>query len=126
MFPQLLQYSDVGLFLLRAVVAIIFITHGLPKLLKSKMMADGMGVPSFVVILLGSVETLASVGLVLGVYTQFSAMLLGLVMIGAIKMKALKWGVPFSAMDKTGWEFDLILLSACLAIVLGGGGPIGL
>jgi len=34
--------------------------------------------------------------------------------------------VPFAAMDKTGWEFDLILLFASIAILLGGGGSIGI
>jgi len=29
-------------------------------------------------------------------------------------------------MDKTGWEFDLILLAANVAILLSGGGSIGI
>ncbi len=47
-------------------------------------------------------------------------------MVGAIGMKMMKWGVPFGAMDKTGWEFDLILLAANIAIILGGDGSIGI
>jgi putative oxidoreductase len=126
MFPQLMQYNDVGLFLLRAIVGVIFLYHGLPKLSKSKEMAGGMGVPASMVMLLGLVETLSAVGLMLGLYTQICAALLALVMVGAIKMKAMKWGVPFSAHDKTGWEFDILLFFACLAILLSGGGAIGM
>jgi putative oxidoreductase len=124
MFTQLLQYNDVGLFLLRSAVAVIFIYHGLPKISKPQMMAQGMGVSSMMVIVLGLVEVLSALGLVLGVYIQLSALLLVLVMVGAIKMKGINWGVPFSAMDKTGWEFDLILFITCVAILLGGGGTV--
>jgi len=63
---------------------------------------------------------------VFGVYTQLSALILAIVMVGAIGMKMMKLGVPFAAMDKTGWEFDLILLFASIAILLGGGGSIGI
>ena len=126
MFTQLLAYNDVGLFLLRGAVAIVFLVHGWPKISNPKMMASGIGVPSAVVLLLGVIEFISALGLMLGIYTQLAALLLALVMIGAIMMKYMKWGVPFNAMDKTGWEFDFILLFACVSILLGGGGPIGL
>jgi len=126
MFEQLAQYSDIGLFVLRLAVAIIFIYHGLPKLMKAKMMAAGMGAPAAMVFILGLVEVLSSIGLIFGIWTQLAALFLGIVMIGAITMKTMKWGVPFSAMDKMGWEFDLILLAANVAILLSGGGSIGI
>ncbi len=126
MFTQLLQYSDLGFFLLRIAVAIIFIYHGLPKLSKAKEMSASMGMPSGMIFMLGSVEILASLGLILGVYIQLSALLLSIVMLGAIGMKTMKWNMPFAAHDKIGWEFDFILLFANLAILLGGGGTIGL
>lgn len=126
MFTQLLQYNDVGLLLLRITIAIIFIYHGLPKLSKTKAMSAMMGMPAPMIFMLGMVEILASLGIALGVFTQVSALLLAIVMVGAIGMKSMKWGVPFAAMDKTGWEFDLILLFASIAILLGGGGSIGI
>ncbi len=124
MFEQLLQYSDVGFFLLRIAIAVIFIYHGLPKLSKAKEMSLGMGMPAWMIFLLGAVEVLASFGLIFGVYAQLSALLLTLVMLGAIFMKVVKWKVPFSAMDKMGWEFDFILLFASIFILLSGGGLI--
>ena len=120
------QYNDLGLFVLRLVIAIIFVYHGLPKIKKSKMMASAMGMSPLFVLGLGLVEVLASLGLLLGIYTQFAALLLAIIMIGAIYMKSMKWGVPFGAHDKTGWEFDLILLAANLLIILEGGGSIGI
>jgi putative oxidoreductase len=126
MFEQLLQYNDVGLLLLRIAIAIIFLYHGLPKLMKSKMMSQMMGMPAGMIVMLGMVESLASLGIALGVYIQLSALVLAIVMVGAMGMKMMKWGVPFGATDKTGWEFDFILFFASVAILLGGGGSIGL
>lgn len=126
MFEQLTQYNDFGLLILRLVVAIIFIYHATPKLKNAKGMAQMVGMPAGMVFMLGAVELLSSFGLILGVYAQLAALLLGIIMIGAIGMKTMKWGVPFAAMDKTGWEFDLILLAANIAILFGEGGSIGI
>lgn len=121
MFEQLTQYNNIGLLVLRLAVAAIFIYHALPKLKNAKGMASMIDMPVGMILMLGIVELLSSIGLALGIYTQLAALLLGIVMIGAIGMKTMKWNVPFAAMDKTGWEFDLILLVANIAILLGGG-----
>lgn len=126
MFEQLTQYNDIGLLFLRLSVAAVFIYHALPKLKNAKGMAQAIGMPVGMVFTLGAVEFLSSVGLVLGVYTQLAALLLAIVMVGALYFKMVKWRVPFSAMDKTGREFDLILLAANIAILLSGGGSIGI
>jgi len=126
MFEQLTQYNNIGLLILRLAVAAIFIYHALPKLKNAKGMAQMMGMPAGMIFMLGGVEFLSSVGLVLGIYTQLAAVLLAIVMIGAIYFKTAKWRVPFAAMDKTGWEFDFILLAANVSILLSGGGLIGI
>ena len=126
MFEQLTQYNDIGLLILRLTVAVIFIYHALPKLKNAKGMAQMMGMPAGMIFMLGGIEFLSSAGLVLGIYTQLAAVLLSIVMIGAIYFKMAKWRVPFAAMDKTGWEFDLILLAASIAILLSGGGSMGI
>lgn len=128
MFIQSLQYGNIGLFFLRLVIGIIFLVHAMPKFKHPKAMAEGMGMAgmSFMVILLGFVEVISALYLIFGFYTQLGALLLICVMIGAITMKIAKWSVPFSSKTGTGWEFDLILLAACLAILLVGGGTIGI
>jgi len=126
MFEQLTQYNDIGLLILRLAVAIIFIYHALPKLKNAKGMAQMIGMPAGMIFMLGGIEFLSSVGLALGIYTQLAAVLLAIVMIGAIYFKTAKWHMSFAAMDKTGWEFDLILLVANVAILLSGGGSIGI
>ena len=124
MFEQLTQYNNVGLFILRLAVAVIFIYHSLPKLKNAKGMAQMMGTQTVMVFTLGAVELLSALGLILGFYTQLAALFLGIIMVGAIIMKIMKWNAPFSAMDRTGWEFDLILLAATIVILLSGNGTI--
>lgn len=121
---SLSQNGDLGLFILRLGVAVIFIYHSLPKLMKPKMMAQMVGMASGAVFVLGLVEFLSGLALVFGVQMALASLLLAIIMVGAIIMKMGKWRVPFAAMDKTGWEFDLILLAASLAILLTGGGAI--
>lgn len=128
MFPQTLQYSNIGLFLLRLVIGIIFLVHALPKFKHPKAMAEGMGVAGmgFMIVVLGLVELVSALYVIFGFYTQLGSLLLSCVMIGAITMKVAKWNTPFMAQDRTGWEFDLVLLAANLAIVFVGGGSIGI
>ena len=87
MFPQLFLSNDIGLFILRVAVAIIFAVHAFPKL-QNKMGSTFL--------LLGAVEAISAIALILGWYTRIAALLLAIVMIGAIYMKKFKWNIPFS------------------------------
>ncbi len=125
MFPQLLQYNDIGILILRLAVAAVFIYHAIPKLKNPSGMAAGMGWPKAAIVVLGLVELFSSLGLIFGIYMQLSALLLSFVMIGAIFTKKTKWHTPFSSQQTMGWEFDFILLAANIFILLGGGGSLG-
>ncbi|GIU68163.1 MAG: hypothetical protein KatS3mg001_013 [Candidatus Pacearchaeota archaeon] len=120
------QFVDVSLFVLRLFVGAIFLFHGLPKFKMTAEMAAGMKKSKTFVVLLGFVEMIAGLALILGFYTKIAAVLLGLVMIGALYHKISKWKVPFSTMNGTGWEFDLVLLGSNLVLVAIGGGAISL
>lgn len=126
MIFELGQFSDVSFLILRLVIAAIFIYHALPKLKNASGMSQMMGTSAGMVFMLGMVETVSSLGLIFGVYIQIAAFLLAMVMVGAIYFKIAKWRVPFGAMDKTGWEFDLILLAANIFLLVNGGGAIGI
>ncbi len=126
MFEQLTQYNNIGLLILRLAVAAIFIYHALPKLRNAKAMSQAIGMSTGMVFALGAVEFASSLGMIFGVYIQLAGLLLAIVMIRAIYFKTAKWHVPFAAMDKTGWEFDLIMLAANLFIFVNGGGAIGI
>ena len=115
-----------GLLVLRVFLGLIFLYHSVPKLIASGKMAKGMGWSSSSVFLLGFIEFISSLALIFGFYAEIGALLVGLVMLGAIYYKVFKWKVPFSAMDKMGWEFDLILLGAAVAVLFLGAGAISL
>lgn len=118
----MIYLSDIGLFVLRLAVGLIFLYHSLPKLKNPKMMAQAINWPAGAVLALGLVEFLSSLGQILGIYPQIAAVFLSMVMIGAITMKIIKWKIHFTAYDKTGWEFDFVLLAANITILLTGGG----
>jgi len=115
-----------GLLVLRVFLGLIFLYHSVPKLIASGKMAKGMGWSSSSVFLLGFIEFISSLALIFGFYAEIGALLVGLIMLGAIYYKCFKWKIPFSAMNKMGWEFDFILLGAAVSIILLGAGEISL
>lgn len=118
--------TDWGILILRLVVGALFLSHGIPKLRNREGMAKAMQWPSAAPLVLGLVETLSGAGLILGYYIRIAALALTAVMVGALYNKLFKWHTPFTAHDKTGWEFDLLLLATNLLIYLSGGGNLGI
>jgi len=117
------RYADLGKLLLRIVIAAIFLYHGSQKWGFWSAAPDGM--PSGMVTLfqvLSIVEPLAGLTLLLGLMTRLSALVLGIVMIGAIYMKAAVMGLGFAEAQGTGWEFDLMILAGCFMLLCEGGG----
>jgi len=122
MFFQPYLDPDFGLFILRLVVGIIFIYHGWPKVMKAGKFSQGMGLSAGSVWAVGVVEFLGGISLIVGVLPQLFSLLLAIIMVGATYKKMSTWRVPFSSQGTTGWEFDLMILAACLAIFFTGGG----
>ncbi|HEY4496969.1 MAG TPA: DoxX family membrane protein [Candidatus Paceibacterota bacterium] len=118
MIFDLYQVTNPGMLALRFAVAVIFIYHAMPKLKNYKGMGSGMGMSSGFILLLGLTELSSALALITGYFMEIGAILLSMVMIGAITFKIKKWRVPFFAQNATGWEFDFILLSANIAILL--------
>lgn len=112
--------QDLGLFVLRLAVAVVFIYHGWPKLKAPAKMAQGMVWPAWKVALLGVVEFGSSIALLSGFHFRWAAALLTIVMLGAIYHKIFKWKMKFSMPSGSGWEFDLILLVANVTIIFVG------
>ncbi len=116
MILSLFNYGDVGILALRLAMGVIFLVHGVKKL-------DGkMG--KFL-LFIGIAETLGGAALLVGFLTQWPAIGIAIIMVGAIYKKITEWHVPFTAMNKTGWEFDVILLAACVALMTLGSGLYG-
>lgn len=118
MFPTLLAWSVWGLLVLRLTVGFVFLAHGWGKLKSPKAMAQGLGWGTATVAFLGFIETASALLLIFGFLTQLAAILLGLVMIGAIYYKIVKWHKTFTG--DGGWELDLALLGSNVALIVGG------
>jgi putative oxidoreductase len=123
-FPALLRFSDVGLLLLRLMVAAVFFTSGLNHLKDPAERSKSIGASRGFTVFLGTAEVLGSAGLALGVLTQLAAIGLILVMLGAIQKKIFVWKTGFWGGRAYGWHYDLMLVVMNLVILLTGGGKL--
>ncbi len=121
LMPSLHKYGDVGLLVLRLVIGIIFLYHGLMKW----QMED----PNTIFTILKFAEPLGGAALILGVLTQLASLGLTIIMLGAIYMKMTGFGqgafspsTTFAPQGGTGWEFDLMIVAGCIALLIMGAG----
>jgi putative oxidoreductase len=121
-FPVLLRFSDVGLLLLRLMVATVFFTSGLNHLKDPAKRSKSIGASPGFTLFLGAGEVLGSAGVALGILLQLAALGLILIMLGAIQKKIFVWKTGFWGAKGYGWHYDLMLLVMNLVILLTGGG----
>ena len=123
-FPQLLRFSDVALLCLRLIVAAVFFESGRRHASDPVGRAASIGLSPGVTRVLGWAEMAAAFGVALGVFTQVAALILMLVMLGAIQKKIFVWHIGFWGENTYGWHYDLTFLVANLVILTTGGGPL--
>ncbi len=108
----LLGYPDMSPLFLRLAIGIVFLVHSRGKL---KNINSFMG-------FIGICELLGGAALVFGFLTQWAALGLAIIMVGAAYKKVFEWNVPFFTLEKMGWEYDFVLFAGCLALVFMGPG----
>lgn len=114
-----IKNHDLGLFVLRLVVGLVFVAHGWDKFMNIDQTVRFFGsldLPVFVAYLVAAVEFLGGLALILGAWTTTAGFALAIIMVGAILL--VKMGRGFLG----GYEFELTLLAASLAIALLGAG----
>ena len=122
--PALLRLGDVGLLLLRLMVALVFFDSGRNHLANPAERSKSIGASTQFTVFLGTAEVLGSVGVALGILTQLAAIGLSLIMLGAIQKKIFVWKTGFWGSRASGWHYDLMLLVMNLTIVTTGGGKL--
>ncbi len=125
MDAQLSQHKlhDVVNMGLRAAVGVIFIVHGSGKFNPGFLgFMEMLGLPPEMQIPIALAETVPGILLLIGVFTRLSASLISIVMLGAI-FYVKQAG---SLTGERGFEFDLILLAACLVVMIAGPGRISI
>jgi putative oxidoreductase len=122
MFPQLGQFTDLSLLLMRLMVAAVFVTSGLGHVRHAKERAESIGMTPAFTMSLGVAEIMGSLGVAFGVLTQLAAIGLVLLMLGAIYKKVFVWHIGFWGERASGWHYDLmlILMNAVIACTDGG------
>jgi putative oxidoreductase len=126
-FPQLAQFTDIALLLLRLMVGIVFLTSGYKHLKDPATRSKDIGMSKSFTIFLGAAELAGGLGVISGVLAQLAAIGLILVMLGAMQKKIFTWHTGFWGKSGTdGWSYDTMLVIMNLVIVTTGGGNLTL
>ena len=122
MFPQLAQFTDLSLMLLRLMAAVVFLTSGWSHVKDPKERANSIGMTPAFTMFLGVAELAGGLGVAFGVLTQLAAIGLILILLGAIQRKIFVWHIGFWGEKASGWHYDLmlILMNAVIACTDGG------
>ena len=109
---------------MRVTVGVIFIVHGFSKFGNPGFgdWISSLGIPAEMQIPIALAEFIPGIFLIIGVLTRISASLISIVMLGAIFLVK---GAS-SLTGDYGYEFDLILLAACLVVIVAGPGRVSL
>jgi putative oxidoreductase len=122
MFPQLTQFADLSLLLLRLMAAAVFVTSGWTDIKDPRERAKSIGMTSAFTIFLGVAEVAGGLGVAFGVLTQLAAIGLILIMLGAIHKKIFVWRTGFWGEKASGWHYDLMLALMNVVIACTDGG----
>jgi len=126
-FPQLAQFTDIALLLLRFMIGIVFLTSGYHHLKDPAARSKDIGMSKSFTIFLGAAESAGALGVISGVLAQLAAIGLILIMFGAIQKKIFTWHTGFWGKSGTaGWSYDTMLIVMNLVIVTTGGGSLSL
>jgi putative oxidoreductase len=122
MFPQLYRFTDLGLFLLRLMIAIVFLNSGWGHVKDPAKRGESIGVSKGFTLFLGLAEIAGSLGIIFGVLQQLAAIGLILIMLGAIQKKMFVWHTGFWGEKASGWHYDLMFVVMCLVVCFTNGG----
>ena len=123
------RFHPVVPLVLRVVLGGLFVWHGIDKfdagidMVKQMFTMWGVPAPGLTAPLTAIIEIAAGAMLVFGVATRMAAMLLGLVMLGAIVYVKADLGI-ISSDPMPGAELDLSMLAGLVALIFLGPGPI--
>ena len=121
--------------ILRLTVGVVMFPHGAQKLLgwfggygfsgTMEAFTGKMGIPWIIALLVIIGESFGAVALIVGFMTRFTAASLAVIMVGAIFMGHLQNGFFmnwFGAQAGEGFEYHLLVIGMCMALVLAGAG----
>lgn len=112
------SYSSVGQVILRVVLGIIFLAHGLDKFQSGISNISGffesIGVPGYMAVVVAVIETVGGIALILGAATRIVSMLLAFILLVAI------FTAKISAGFLGGYELDVALMAIAVSLAITG------
>jgi putative oxidoreductase len=129
-----------GITILRLVLGVVFLAHGLPKLLPvfggspaetaAMFEASGLQPALLLVLTVGVIELFGGAAIILGVWTRFAAILLAINMGVAIWKIHLPHGFFLNLSLEPGvghgYEFAMVLLGGLVCLLLNGPGAVSI
>lgn len=113
---------EMGLLILRVVLGITFLLHGVAKFQMGLGNVAGwfesIGILSFLGYVVAFIELLGGIALIVGLGTRVFSALLAIVMAGAIFTSKLSIG--FIGAEAAGYELDVALLAMAAVLVISG------
>ncbi|GAE37177.1 DoxX family protein [Halalkalibacter akibai] len=114
----MINKNEIGPFLLRLVLGIVFLAHGAAKfqggIENIAGWFDSIGLPGALAYVVAIIELVGGIALILGLGTRIVSALIGLIMVGAI------FTVKLAAGFLDGYAYDLVLLVMAVYLVLNG------
>jgi putative oxidoreductase len=117
------RYYEWSMLVLRVALGIIFLAHGLQKISGFEGIVKwfgSIGLPAVLAYVVTTIETVGGAFLILGLFTRTAAAGIMFVMLGAI------FSVKISKGFIGGYEFDVSLLAAAVALILSGSNTLAL
>ena len=110
---------------IRASIGTIFIFHSIKKFSPSwQEWLTNNSLPAELQLPIALAEFLGGAFLITGVLTRVTGTIFSIILLGAIFV--IKGLDKFSGGQFTGWEFDLVMLAACLMIIITGPGKVSI
>lgn len=117
-------YQNATLFVLRIIIAIIFLYAGIAKWPFWSVTDNSIPAGMLLIIkFLSIVEPLGALALILGILTRWAAAGMVIIMIGAIIVLVFTMNTSFFTQPQApGWDYNLLILGGSLAIAAFGAG----
>lgn len=114
--------TSYALLALRLITAIVFFSSGRSHVEKPEERGKQIGMSPGITRFLGIMEIIAAISIAFGMLTQVGALIIMVVMLGAMQRKIFEWKTGFYADKGYGWHYDLTYFIAAAVIFSTGGG----
>ncbi len=118
------QFQNISLFILRVIIAVIFLVSAYAKFPLWSVTATVSQMPTwlyYIMLFLSIAEIVGAVAVLVGYLTRLAAKCLGIVMLGAIYVMQFVMQMGFVTATGAGWNYPLMVLGGC--VILAAFGP---